>query len=253
MIRKVEETLGRPLQWSICQLHLNELPFRHLFEHIDGKTTGPSSYRSPIGHAIMEKDSEFRMKPVVQFEKIKGMLNQLPPEVVDNFTSDQKYFYEICLAVRQGSVPTSLSARNPGKLCEARWLTKANRIMRLYVSTMNPSDSLNRYRSRIASEKSVSFFIFSFLHTRLARIIMYVYAPSWFFIKSHPRLVDAAKNFFQLIKLSAVLRQDEKKIFQKIMQINCFSAHPESILIAMITDDDPSSEITKKENFRFNP
>lgn len=69
---------------------------------------------------------------------------------------------------------------------------------------------------------------------------MYVYAPSWFFIKSHPRLVDAAKNFFQLIKLSAVLRQDEKRVFQRIMQVNCFSAHPESILIAMLTDDDPS-------------
>ena len=28
VIRKVEETLGRPLQWAIFQLHLNELPFR---------------------------------------------------------------------------------------------------------------------------------------------------------------------------------------------------------------------------------
>lgn len=87
------------------------------------------------------------MKPVVKFEKIKRRLNQLPPEVVNNFTSDQKYFYEICLAVRQGLVLTSLSDKKPGKLCEARWLTKANRILKLYVSTMNPSDSLNRYRN----------------------------------------------------------------------------------------------------------
>ena len=35
---------------------------------------------------------------------------------------------------------------------------------------------------------------------------MYVYARAWFFIKSHPRLVDAARNFFELIKLSSVLR-----------------------------------------------
>ena len=147
VIREVEETLGRPLQWAIFQLHLNELPFRHLFEHIDGKASGPVSYKGPIGQAIMEKDEELRMKPIVKFQRIKERLRQLPTEVIDNFSSDQKYFDEMCKAVRQGSVPIILSSRNPGKLCEASWLTKANRILRLYVSTVNPSDSLNRYKT----------------------------------------------------------------------------------------------------------
>lgn len=242
VIRKVEETLGRSLQWAICQLHLNELPFRHLFQHLDGKTTGPNSYRGPIGHAIMENEEELRRKPVVKFVRVRDRLNQLPTEVIDNFTSEQKYFYEMCMAVRRGIVPNGLSARNPGKLCEARWLTKANRILRLYVSTVDPSDKLNRYSNRISYEKlhfrSISFIFYLFnLYTRLTRIIMYVYAPAWFFIKSHPRLVDVTRNVFQLIKLSAVLRQNEKHVFQRIMQINCFSAHPESILISMLTDN----------------
>ena len=30
----------RSLQWIVCSLHLNELPFRHLFDAIDGRTTG---------------------------------------------------------------------------------------------------------------------------------------------------------------------------------------------------------------------
>ena len=145
VIRKIEECLGRPLQWAICQLHLNELPFRHLFELVDGKTTGPSSYRGKIGQQIMEKGVELKMMPVVKFAKVKGRLKQLPLEVTSNFTSDQRFFYEICLAVQKGEVSLELSLWNPGELCEARWLTKANRILRLYISTLNPSENLKRY------------------------------------------------------------------------------------------------------------
>ena len=41
VIRRMEIELGRPLHWSICLLHLNELPLRHLFHSLDGATTGP--------------------------------------------------------------------------------------------------------------------------------------------------------------------------------------------------------------------
>lgn len=44
IIRLFEERLKRPLQWIICMLHLNELPLRHLFNKLDGKTSGPGSY-----------------------------------------------------------------------------------------------------------------------------------------------------------------------------------------------------------------
>ena len=33
-IRLLEEGLGRPVQWLICVLHLNELCFRHIFEFL---------------------------------------------------------------------------------------------------------------------------------------------------------------------------------------------------------------------------
>ncbi|GBN92321.1 hypothetical protein AVEN_52993-1 [Araneus ventricosus] len=37
LIRRIEIHLGKPLQWTVCLLHFNELPFRHLFENLDGK------------------------------------------------------------------------------------------------------------------------------------------------------------------------------------------------------------------------
>ena len=35
----LEKSLGRRLMWSICLLHTNELPLRHLFTDLDGPTT----------------------------------------------------------------------------------------------------------------------------------------------------------------------------------------------------------------------
>jgi hypothetical protein len=111
--------------------------------HLDGGTSGPNSYKGPIGLAI---NNDLRQLPIVKFKKIKGRIRKLPKEVVQNFTGDQRYFYDMCLAIRKGfPLYESLSNRSPGKICESRWLTKANRIMRLYVSTLKPTDSLRRY------------------------------------------------------------------------------------------------------------
>ena len=53
VMRIVEERLGRPLQWSICLLHCNELPLRHVFRLLDGVTiTGPDSFFGKIGKMI---------------------------------------------------------------------------------------------------------------------------------------------------------------------------------------------------------
>lgn len=35
VITMFEEKIGRPVQWLVCQLHANELPLRHLIEHLE--------------------------------------------------------------------------------------------------------------------------------------------------------------------------------------------------------------------------
>lgn len=35
---------GRPLQWAINLLHLIELPYHHLFQHVDGATEEHNSF-----------------------------------------------------------------------------------------------------------------------------------------------------------------------------------------------------------------
>ena len=59
---------------------------------------------------------------------------------MNDLSTDQQYLYEMCQAVSMGKVSEELGRRSPGALHHARWLTRANRIPRLYVSSLNPSD-----------------------------------------------------------------------------------------------------------------
>jgi len=44
VIRQLEVTIEHSLQWFVCLLHANELPLRHLIQHLDGSTTGPRGF-----------------------------------------------------------------------------------------------------------------------------------------------------------------------------------------------------------------
>lgn len=52
IIRNLEIELNKPLQWVVCLLHFNELPFRHLFERLAGHTTGPQTHTGIIPNQI---------------------------------------------------------------------------------------------------------------------------------------------------------------------------------------------------------
>lgn len=58
--------LGLPLQWAVCPLHFIELPSRHLFEHLDGVTTGPKTFSGLIGQQLnsCEKLPEIHFQPI---------------------------------------------------------------------------------------------------------------------------------------------------------------------------------------------
>jgi hypothetical protein len=87
VIRQIELSLGRPVNWFICMLHTNELPLRHLFTHLDGVTSGATSFTGPIGKALQTCES----KPIVQFQPIicRDSMPILDEEVLDDLSSDK--------------------------------------------------------------------------------------------------------------------------------------------------------------------
>lgn len=207
IIRLLEKRVSRPLQWIICLLHMNELPFRHLFEHLDGKTSGPQTFSGPIGKNLENCEK----RPVIQYQSIPGVL---PNVSAEDITADQKYLYRIVLAVTTGDFPADLADKSPGKMSHARWLTWANRVMRLYVSMKSPSQNL----------------------IVLATYIVKAYAPTWFAIKTHPSCKDGSRHLYQLISATRYLPNELKTVVDSVIERNGYFAHPENILLAMLTD-----------------
>jgi hypothetical protein len=208
VIALLEQHYKKPLQWLVCQLHANELPFRHLLQHLDGETTGPRAFSGPIGKDL----SACEQLPVKKYEKIEA---SLPTVNLIELSTDQQYLWEISNAVSEGHCPHVLSKREPGLLNHSRWLTTANRVLRLYVATENPSENLKT----------------------LAEYVAKVYAPMWFSIKTKPSCKDGSKHLWQTIKLSRYLPASLKKIIDPVLHRNGYFAHPETLLLGMISDE----------------
>lgn len=135
VIRKLEVKWNRPLQWNICSLHFNELPLRALIKEIDGPTSRPKAFAGPVGNCL----SSCGTKPIAKLDPIEFLLNMEDIfSVTNTFSTDQQYLFDICFAILNGSVSKSLADRAPGAMSHARWLTTANRILRLYVTWSNP-------------------------------------------------------------------------------------------------------------------
>src|SRR5699024_9473271 len=127
--------LERPLQRIVCLLHTNELPLRHLFRKLDGETSGPTTFKGPIGRLLDKCDqspvrNDFELFP-----------NELFPTLDEDgrkdLSRDQMYLLNICNVIR-GSPDGNLqlaSQHKIGKLCHSRWLTTGSRLLRLYIST----------------------------------------------------------------------------------------------------------------------
>lgn len=205
----LEKQLNRPLQWFVCLLHANELPLRHLFTSLDGTTTGPNSFSGNIGKKL-EKCLDLKV------EAFQPIPIELPEMNIDLLSTDQKYLYQMCSAISTGTVSSNLANKEPGKVVHSRWLTFANRILRLYIGTAKPTKNLKE----------------------LVTFIMKVYAPTWFDIKTKSSCKYGPIHLFNMVKRCLYLRDNLKSIVLKTIQRNAFFAHPENILLAMLQDDE---------------
>lgn len=90
----------------------------------------------------------------------------------------------------------------------------ANRLLRLYILTREPSENL----------------------VLLAQFIMKVYTPMWFTIKTKPLCQYGAQYLWKMISLSREFPDKVKEIIVKVISTNAYFAHPENILLAMIAN-----------------
>ena len=121
-----EKCLSKPLHWLICLLHLNELPLKTLFENLDGKTSGPSNFQGEAGRKL----NLCTKLPVTKFERIRCYLDALNLDL-KVLSKVQKYLFEFYCGINSGKISQRLENLEPGPAVHSRWLTHANRILRL--------------------------------------------------------------------------------------------------------------------------
>jgi hypothetical protein len=96
-------------------------------------------------------------------------------------------------------------------LSHARWLTTAERLLRLYIGTDNPSSNL----------------------IEIVTFVIKVYCPVWFYIQYNPSCIQGPRHILRMLTMSRYLPEE----FSNVIQNNGYFAHPENILLAMITDE----------------
>lgn len=139
----------------------------------------------------------------------------LPNADKKELSKDQQYLLDISGAIKCGQCPADLAAREPGPLSHSRWLTAANRVLRLYVSEKKPSEEL----------KQLVFFI------------LHCYMPLWFRIKASVYFSEGPKIVFETIRLTRYLPEHLQIIINPVIERNAYFAHPENLIVAMIMDE----------------
>ena len=171
IIRLMENTIQRPLQWFVCLLHQNELPLRHLMKRLDGPTTGPNAFSGPIGKELQTCE----LIPIKRFRRIQVELPGIDPA---ELSSDQQYLLRIVRAVSDGQCPPELAQTKPSPVNHARWLTLGCRVIRLYMTKSSPSARLRKIASYVAQ----------------------VYAAQWFDIKLNSSCAHGARHLYSLVQ-----------------------------------------------------
>ncbi|XP_031621365.1 uncharacterized protein LOC116339554 [Contarinia nasturtii] len=211
ILRRFETQLNRPLHWFVCLLHFNELPLRHLFDTLEkSSATGPRT----TGTLNKQIETCENLPPVNDFEVIA--LENIPDLGAVELTTDAIYLYRMVHAISSGAVSADLANIKPGPIAHSRWLTKASRLLRLYVTTNNPSKNLKI----------------------LANYIMKVYTPMYFNIKHYNSVVYGSVLFCKFIRWTQYLDSNLRGIVNNVVKDNAYYAHSENILLAMLFDDE---------------
>ena len=211
----VEKMLGRPLNWIVCGLHLNELPLRHLVSDLDGPTKSDTGFSGPLGKALATV-TELPVKKTFKAVTIGSDLIELDDEIVKDLSSDQKYGYEMVKAIRTGKLSPKLANLEIGPVCHSRWLTTANRFLRMWVSQ-------HGFKGKEAKNLKL-----------IVEYIVGVYYPTWFSYKVKNHWLQGAPICLEQLHLT--LQQDKQviNIVFPYLESSAWWAHPEMLLQTLL-------------------
>ncbi|GBL77181.1 hypothetical protein AVEN_201605-1 [Araneus ventricosus] len=100
-----------------------------------------------------------------------GIDYQIPAIDRSILSKHKQYLLDISMAMKSGIGKEDLTVRDPGLLSHSRWLTTANRTLRLYLSEESPTPELQE----------------------IVVFILKSYMPIWFSIKTSKYFTEGPK------------------------------------------------------------
>ena len=108
---------------------INKLEYlRALFCKLDGTTSGPNSFKGPIGRNIGRTELDDLL--FVKFDKIDGEI-LVPLSVSTDLSTDQAQLFAFVTFITTGKRLPAIYWKL-GNLCHSRWLTMGTRVLVQY-------------------------------------------------------------------------------------------------------------------------
>lgn len=224
----LEKLLGHKCIWSICMIHLNELPLRHLIESLDGKTDSSNTYKGEIGK-LLPKVNELPIN--YQFKPLPGGedLIELPDDIVKSLSTDQHNCYLLVKAIKSGNLSRDLANKKGGPINHSRWLTTGHALLMLWVRDHNlHGDSLRKF------EVIVNFLVQS-------------YFKLYFDIKVKNSLVYGPIHVLTSLRIFRTQPKEVQDAIKKTIERGAYHAHPENLILSLL-----SSTVEEDRVFAIN-
>ena len=215
----IEKLLGEKKMWLVCYLHTNELPLRHLIEQLDGKTTSTHGFEGPLGKGL-DDVINLDINPKFTLINVGKPPIELDEEIIADLSSDQKYGYRMVVAIRAGKVPVELANMDIGPVNHSRWLTTANRFMRLYVSKhCFKGKTLNNLKC-------------------IVEFIVGVYYPMWFEAKVKHSFIFGPRHVLKQLELVRLQKLKVQDIVGPHIARSAWYSHSESVLQTLLCSEE---------------
>ena len=216
----LETLLGHKCHRKVCMLHTNELPLRHLITKLDGATSSGSGFTGTVGKMLPNVE---KMELNTEFEALTEgeALPELPKNVLDNMSTDQKVAYSLCQAVKRGELSSNLTDIQIGPINHARWLTVGARIVYLWTRKHDlTGEAMDTLRL-------------------LVKFCLESYFKLFFEIKVKDTLQDASRHILTQLRILRSLPTIIQDIVTPYIKLSAWYAHPESVLLSLLASDLP--------------
>ena len=137
-------------------------------------------------------------------------------KIIKLLSQDQKYLYQITMAIKSGSFPSDMKDRGIGPHSHAMWFNLANRLCRVWCS----EHSLTPHETKKLK--------------LLVEFVVGVYSPMWFEIKVKHNWTNGPHHILKQLQL---VRLQEKKVQNIVMphlQSSAWNAHSENLLQTLL-------------------